>query len=202
MNVNDTNSTARALAAGVRRRRRQLGLTQRQLAAEMVAAGCREWTGATVANTERSDKPRALNVTEIGALCSALQCGLDVLLENSPAVLRRLRGWSPEAERDDEWAATAADARRTELLGDLEHRLAASLGIDAGNVARVTRAAQDLYGRDVLAERDSRLAGAVPGDPRDRAKRLGHATRDIRRELADYLAETDLGTPDAPGATS
>lgn len=183
-----------ALAAGVRRQRKRRGLTQRQLAAEMVAAGCREWTSTTVANTERLDKPRALSVTEVAALCVALQCDLDDLLADSPSALERLHGLSHEAGTPD-WTVAVAAARRQEVLDDLEGRLAASFGITTTDVARI---AQDLYGHNVLVERDARLAGTPAGDPRDRAKRLGHATREIQRDLAIYREEHDLGGPDEP----
>lgn len=194
VNVNDTNDsaandTARALAAGVRRLRQQQGLTQRQVAAEMVAAGCRDWTAATVANAERLDKPRALAVGEIAGLCVALRCSIDALLADSPAALERLYGQWGEAVGTPEWTVAVADARRHEVLADLVSRLAGALGVTDSDVHRIAR---DLYGRDVLVERDARVAGAPPGDPRDRARRLGHATRAIRDELAEYLAGQDL----------
>lgn len=196
MNVDDTNAldeTTRALSAGVRRRRQELGMTQRQLAAEMVAAGCRSWTSTTVANTERADKPRALSVNEVTALCVALSCDIDELLRDHPAALERLYGRSGEA-RSADYAVAAAAARRSELLADLVNRLATALNVAYADVERI---AQDLYGHDVLVERDARLAGTPADDPRDRARRLGHVTREIRRDLATYLSEQDCG-PDEP----
>lgn len=190
--MNDT--TAQTLARNIRRRRTELGYSQRRLAAEMVAAGCADWVGSTVANAERLDKPRVLTVEELGALCVALRCSLEELVPNE--LTDRLHGRSPEAETTA-WSARVAVARREEIFTELRHRLAMSLGVIDDDVDRI---ADDLFGRDVLDERDARLHGDPPDDPRDRAKRLGHVTRAIRDELAEYLDQQRLpGTDHSAG---
>lgn len=151
----------------------------------MVAAGCTEWTGSTVANVERQDKPRAVTVEELAALCTALRCSLDDLLRELPQVAERLQGKSRE-QATSTWAVTVSEAERERIAFDLTARLARSLGIPDVDVDMI---AADLYGHSVLEERDSRLRGTPPGDPRDRAKRLGHVTREIREDMAEYLKE-------------
>lgn len=189
MNVDDT--AGRSLARGVQARRKDLGFSQRRLAAEMVAAGCDTWTSSTVANVERQDKPRALTVEELGALCVALRCSLEDLLRETPKLAERLRGKSHE-QGTTTWSVKVSDAEREQIAGDLVSRLAESLSIYTVEVERI---AADLYGRSVIDERDSRLGDTPAGDPRDRAKRLGHFTRSIRDEMAEYLAEQELPAP-------
>jgi transcriptional regulator with XRE-family HTH domain len=202
LNVDDT--MGRKLARNIRRRRIELGMTQQRLAAEMTAAGCAGWTSSTVANTERQDKPRALSVEELGGLCAALRCDIYALLKDMPETAARIRGrgyprrggrsYGPQVPAGPRgtWALEAAAAERQERLDLLVYRLAKSLGVQEWEVGE---AAGERYGRDVLAERDARLAGEPPGDPRDRSKRLGHATRAIRAELADYLDDQRLPEP-------
>jgi transcriptional regulator with XRE-family HTH domain len=191
LNVDDTE---RALAEGIRRRRADLGYSQRRLAAEMVAAGCGDWTGSTVANVERTDKrPRVLTIAELGALCAALHCSLDELLADEPDTVQRLRGQSPEAGSTG-WNVDVIKAQRDAQLADLRVRLAESLGV---TVDRVDEMARDLWPEhdDVLAVRDAALLDDPPGDSRDRAKRLGHATRAIREELLGFLRDQELPAP-------
>lgn len=183
VNVDDTRFV---LASGIRLRRETLGWSQQQLASEMIAAGAAGWKRATVAAAEREDKPRALSITDIAALCSALQCDVDDLLPGMPPILDQLRG-HPGAG-DTALKARAEAARREEIRTGLENRLAAALDIPVSELRAIV---EDAYGRDLLTERDARLAGTHPGDGRNRAQRLGHAMRAIERELKTYLGKDE-----------
>ena len=163
-------------------------MSQQRLAGEMVAAGCAGWTASTVANMERWDKPRAVSVKELAALCVGLRCSLEDLLAGMPEISERMRGRSREAESTD-WTVRATFAQRGEILRDLEKRFAGSLDVSPEDVQRI---AADLFGRDVLAERDARMAEETSDKALSRAKQLGHITRGIRADLKTYLDEMTM----------
>jgi transcriptional regulator with XRE-family HTH domain len=184
----DEISTERRLAQNVRARRTEIGLSQQRLAAVMVAAGCAGWTASTVANVERLDKPRAVSVDELAALCVGLRCSLEDLLAGMPEISDRMRGRSKEAEGTS-WSVQVTVAQLDEIRHDLEERLAKSLGVHADDVQRI---ALDLFERDVLAERDARMREETPDNALSRAKYLGHITRNIRADMKTYLDELTM----------
>jgi hypothetical protein len=110
-----------------------------------------------------------------------------------PGTMERLSGQSREAETAG-WNVEVYQAQRDAHLMELRERLADSLGVPEWRLDQMVR---DLWPehRDVLAVRDAMVADDPPGDSRDRAKRLGHATRAIREQLFTYMSELELPAP-------
>jgi transcriptional regulator with XRE-family HTH domain len=186
--VPEQNEVAQLVGANVRRLRMAADLSQSQLAARMVAAGCPDWTGNTVAGVERPDKPRALSVDELTALCAALSCSVEALLAGDSERQSRVMGRSSIAASTN-FAALELKARQDAARRALDEHLGSVVSMPSWRVAEESFV---VWGRDAWSEREARLTDSEnPFDFRtaSRTQRLGHITREMARELGDYFAQ-------------
>lgn len=200
-------SVDEVVGRNLRRLREEKGLTQDQVASFLRFWGMR-WTRGMVANTERGR--RTLDLGEIAAWCSALDCSVfDLLAGNEEVVvgkdLPRVRGprlipstprlrnllqgrpWSTPLDPEDQLKETPERAAR----GDTEIWAARRLGIDPLSVSKL---AFQLWGHSLTAERDRRERGDddAPVSPTAaslaaRRARRGHISRALIAELRTEL---------------
>lgn len=193
------------VAERVRRRRRQLGLTQEELAREVWRHGRPSVTRGVIAAVERGTTD--LDPLELGALLRALGTDLDGLLRSGGMVvldedvaidvddlIDQIIG------RPTSWDYTTGPNARIvkgrhgivagyvqDPIGPVEIKAGLKLGVPGEEVAR---AAWMLWRRSLAEERDARLQVLAPdaSDARTVQALRGHITRALLKELAPALA--------------
>ena len=175
------------LGARIKERRQKVGATQEALAAAMKSRGCPTWAPATVAAIETGR--RNLSLTELGNLCVILGVNLKTLVGDDDEADLDHRLWAlvEDVQRSDppllkSGPADAAIRRRQQVrledavLEKVTGRTHSEL-LGEGWRDQVLLAIEEHYGRDLLAERDQRVAD-------------GQGTKTwVSRRLSDEVAE-------------
>lgn len=152
---------ASSVGAVVRRRRRELGMSQEALAARMASLGLKSWRQTTVTKVEAARNPRAVSLQEALALTAALGLiGIQDLMGNGRELQEVLvREYTARAKREFERVKATYAHQFESKAGNLQDSLlAASLSpsqIDAAkDEIASARAELESAMSDVMASHD------------------------------------------------
>jgi len=192
------------IAQRVRRRRRELRLTQDELARLAWAAGSPSMTRGVIAGVERGTAD--LTLPQLTVLVRVLATDLETLLSSGGKVfidagvaidvdelVAQVLGRATSWEFTTDASAQIVRGRHGTVsgyvispIGVAEHKASRRLGVSPEEVAR---AAGSLWSRSLAEERDARLRKLAPGGASARTIQAlrGHITRTLLQELEPAL---------------
>lgn len=175
-------------------------MSQAELAAAVTGRGASGWSAATVSGVETGRRNIGLSEladvidilqTSFGEMLSGRPFALTVTSEMSPDTSYRARTLTASSWRGDseEIHVDMRPAQRRRLEENIWGSLTNGRHPTASERATLEAASQELYGRDLLEEREARVTSNTSGLPRITRARAGHATRGIITDLNRYLTE-------------
>ena len=184
----------------LRRRREDLGMSQAELAAAVNGRGAAGWTAATVSGVETGR--RNIRLSELADVIDILQSSFHDALSGrpfptgtspdmSPDTRYRVRTLTASTWRGDseEMHVDMRPAQRRRLEENVWGSLTDGRHPTAAERATLEAASQELFGRDLLEEREARVSSNISGLPRLSRARAGHATRGMIADLKKHLTE-------------
>jgi transcriptional regulator with XRE-family HTH domain len=204
------------LAQRARRRRREVGLTQDELARLAWTAGSPSMTRGVIAAVERGTAD--LTLPQLAVLVRVLSTDLETLLGSGGKVfidegvaievdelVAQVLGRATDWEFETDSSARIVRGRHGIVagylpapIGEAEQNAGRRFGIRPEEVAR---AAGSLWSRSLAEERDRRLAALAPEGASARTIQAlrGHITRTLLKELGQALEEEASAKPKSRG---